>query len=303
MKIIETVRKTNLKRLLGKLAKFDLKQIQAAGWHLQRNDYYSPLNDIQFLEQNRDLWKEPVDPPCVDWNQEGQMSVAEEVSTFVDELKNVPQQTREKGIFYWQNEMWNNADALVQYGLVRSRQPKRYIEIGCGWSSMLLRDALKKNEAVTEVTLIEPYPNPNIFPHLPNDWTRYPAILQRAPIELFETLEAGDILFYDGSHCTKVGSDVNFFFFNVLPRIKPGVLIHIHDIFFPWVYPEPWIMELGQTWNEQFVLQAFLMHNNAYRVFIANAFLGHHKSEELKRLYNGIQPHYGCSFWMEKVGI
>jgi hypothetical protein len=95
---------------------------------------------------------------------------------------------------------------------------------------------------------------------------------------------------------------VNWFFFQVLPRLRDGVLIHLHDIFFPRDYPKEWLLERRQSWNEQFVLQAFLMHNSAYRVEIANAFIAHQRGEEIKALYGEIQPFWGASFWMMKGG-
>jgi predicted O-methyltransferase YrrM len=208
--------------------------------------------------------------------------------------------TGDPGVYCWKNDFWNNADALVQYGLVRSRQPRRVIEIGCGWSSLLLAKALGRNEVPCKVVQIEPHPNAEIFRRLPSHWVHHQCILQRAPMEIFERLDAGDILFYDGSHCAKVASDVTWFFFRILPRLKSGVLIHIHDIFLPYDYPEQWIFERGQTWNEQYVLQAFLMHNSAYKIVIANRYLFSHHGRELDDLYRGVQPSYGVSFWMQK---
>lgn len=122
----------------------------------------------------------------------------------------------------------------------------------------------------------------------------------RAALEEFDALEAGDVLFYDGSHCAKTGSDVNHFFFKVLPRLRPGGLIHIHDIFLPDPYPEAWIFEKGQTWNEQFVLQAFLMHNAAYEVTLANDWMHAYHADELARAYTVLDDQFGCSFWLTK---
>jgi predicted O-methyltransferase YrrM len=203
--------------------------------------------------------------------------------------------------FYWRNDFWGNADALVQYGLCRSRRPRRVIEVGCGWSSLLLARALEKNKAPYEVVQIEPYPRRTLLEALPDHWELHETILQKAPLELFDRLEQGDVLFYDGSHCSKVASDVNWFFFRILPRLKPGVLIHLHDISLPYEYPVPWIFERGQTWNEQYVFQAFMMHNSAYKILIANKYLWHHCGQLLDGFYKGVQPSYGASVWMEKV--
>lgn len=284
------------------LRELDFKEIQKCGFHLQPNDYYSPLNDCSFLHANRDLWVESFDPLDIDWNIMGQLKVAREISAYVQELADVPNDpTGDPGVYCWRNDFWNNADAVVQYGLVRSRQPKRVIEIGCGWSSLLLARALTQNKTPCSVIQIEPYQNLEIFTRLPVDWVHHKCILQRAPIEIFDKLQKGDILFYDGSHCSKAASDVNWFFFRILPRLKSGVLIHLHDIFFPYEYPEEWIFERGQTWNEQYILQAFLMNNDKYKILIANHYLFAHRKRELDDLYQGIQPSHGVSFWMQKA--
>jgi predicted O-methyltransferase YrrM len=280
--------------------------LQALGFHLQRKDYYSSLNDCDFLEANPDLWKEPVTPAAIDWRVEAQLGVANELAQYLDELRDVPTDPpADSSAYGWNNDFWNSADALVQYGLVRARKPRRYVEVGCGWSSLLLKRALRLNAAQgveAEVTLVEPYPNRAIFANLPTQWEIHRTILQRADLDIFDRLEAGDFFFYDGSHCAKIASDVNWFFFRILPRLKPGVIIHLHDIFLPEEYPASWVLERGQTWNEQHLLQAFLVNNSAYAILIANRFLFHHRRTELEALYRGIQPTFGCSFWMQKVG-
>jgi hypothetical protein len=287
------------------LQQVGFRKLQALGFHLQRKDYYSPLNDCEFLEVNIDLWKEPVIPAAIDWQVDAQLAAAEELSPYLGELRDVPNDPpADCSAYGWNNGFWNNADALIHYGLVRARKPRRYVEVGCGWSSLLLKRALSLNAnqgIEAEVTLIEPYPNQAIFANLPNHWEIHRTILQRADLKIFDRLEAGDFLFYDGSHCAKVASDVNWFFFRILPRLKPGVIIHLHDIFLPEEYPESWIFERGQTWNEQHLLQAFLMNNSAFEILIANRFLFHQRRAELEALFQGIQPAWGCSFWMQKI--
>jgi len=279
------------------------RELQRFGWHLQPVDYYSPLNDLAFLEANADLWQGDDPGAEIDWNHPGQAATASLVGGFVEELLDVPEHpvanvpTR----FHWQNNFWNNADALVQYGLARAWKPRRWIEIGCGWSSLLLARALEANDTPTEVVQIEPYPNPALFAAVPRDWTQHRTILQRAPLELFDSLEAGDVCFYDGSHCVRTASDVNWFFFRVLPRLRPGVVVHLHDIFLPESYPVDWMFERYQSWNEQYLLQAYLMHNRATEILIANRWLWRREPELLDRLYRGVQPPWGCSFWFRKV--
>lgn len=297
--------KVHLRALLEKVG---FRRLQRLGFHLQGNDYYSPLNDCDFLEANRDLWSQPpLEPADIDWRRADQLALAREISPYLTELSDVPVTPPADGSAYgWKNNFWENADALVQYGFVRARRPRRYVEIGCGWSSLLLKRALARNSAEgapCAVTLIEPYPNPKLFRHFPAEWKIRREMIQRTDLAVFAGLEAGDVLFYDGSHCSKVASDVNWFFFRVLPVIKPGVIVHLHDISLPHEYPNPWIFERGQTWNEQYVLQAFLMHNRDYTVLIGNNYLSTHHTAELRELYHGLQPVYGSSFWMQKTPV
>lgn len=298
------LRRPVLKAAIALLRRADLQDVQRLGWHFQRRDFYSPLNDLAFLDANRDLWTSVEDPPGIDWAPERQLAVAREACAFVEELRDVPREPQAPVAYAWDNSFWNNFDAVAQYGLVRSRKPRRYVEVGCGWSSLLLARALARNRAegapATEVALVEPYPNELIFERLPGDWARHPVMLQRAPLELFDRLEAGDVLFYDGSHCARVASDVNWFFFRVLPRLRPGVLVHLHDIFLPHDYPEEWIFRRGQTWNEQYVLQAFLMHNPEWRIELGCRWLMTHHRSELEGLLKGVQPPLGVSFWMRR---
>jgi predicted O-methyltransferase YrrM len=281
-------------------------RVQSLGWHFQANDFYSPLNDLAFLEANRDLWTNPVDPADVDMRLAHQEDVAREVSRYVPELRDIPATSDSVTTFYWDNNFWNSADAMVQYGLVRSRKPRKVIEVGCGWSSLLLAKAMIRNAQETglpqgDVTQVEPYPRKDVMAALPRHWKMHECMLQRAPLDLFASLSDGDILFYDGSHCAKVASDVNWFFFRVLPVVRPGVLIHVHDIFFPYDYPEDWIFARGQTWNEQYLLQAFLMNNPRYQIEIANRYLWVKRRQLLEQSYGDVQPAWGCSLWMKKV--
>jgi predicted O-methyltransferase YrrM len=281
------------------------RRVQQAGYHFQVRDFYSSCNDVEFLDANRDLWQRKGDPLGIDWNLPRQLEVAREVAGYIEELRDIPQHSDDVRVFCWRNPFFNSADALVHYGLFRSRKPRRVVEVGCGWSSLLLARALNANEASgshrAEVTQIEPYPRRELMSVLPKHWTMHESIIQRAPLEIFEKLGAGDILFYDGSHVAKCASDVNWFFFEVLPRLASGVLIHVHDIFFPHDYPEQWMFERGQTWNEQYVLQALLMGGDRYRVEIANRLLCVHHQATLDSLYKGLQPSFGCSLWMMKA--
>lgn len=149
------------------------------------------------------------------------------------------------------------------------------------------------------VDQIEPYPRRELLSALPSHWTLHETTLQRAPLAVFDALESGDVCFFDGSHVARAASDVVWFFFEVLPRLRPGVVVHIHDVFWPSDYPDQWIFERGQTWNEQYVLQAFLMYNERFAPLICNAALVQLRAETLDELYRetGVGSN-GVSAWL-----
>jgi predicted O-methyltransferase YrrM len=289
------------------LAATPIREIQDRGYHFQLRDYYSGLNDIPFLVEHWDLWHDRPFPQGIDWDLDAQLEQVHQISPYFSELADVPLNAPPGPLrYYWNNDFWRGADAAVHYGLLRHRKPRRVVEIGCGWSSLLLADALKRNEdegrQAATVDQVEPFPRMELLSALPTDWNLHEVLLQRAELALFESLGSGDFCFFDGSHVVRTGSDVVWFFSEVLPRLKPGVLIHVHDIFWPNDYPDEWIMERGQTWNEQFLLQAFLMYNDSYRPIVSNTALLHSRRSQLDVLYRDFpDAHSGVSFWFERV--
>jgi predicted O-methyltransferase YrrM len=160
--------------------------------------------------------------------------------------------------------------------MIRHSKPKRIIEVGSGYSSAMTLDTNELHFGNSiRCTFIEPYPELLQSLLRPGDRERIevlPVRVQEVPLERFAELESGDILFIDSTHVAKAGSDVPYLYFQVLPRLKPGVLVHIHDIFSGFEYPQPWVFE-GRNWNEIYILRAFLMFNRAFRVLLFNTFL------------------------------
>jgi len=124
--------------------------------------------------------------------------------------------------------------------MIRHLKPARFIEAGCGMSSCVILDTLEAMKLNTRLTLIEPYPEFLLQLIQPGDRGRFELkqqCMQDVPLDLFTSLEDGDILFIDTSHSSKIGSDVNHIFFQVLPLLKKGVYVHFHDIWYPFEYP------------------------------------------------------------------
>jgi len=177
--------------------------------------------------------------------------------------------------YYSNNGFFIYADAFALYAMLRSRKPRRIIEIGSGFSSAVMMDTNEQflNKSL-QITFIEPYSErlQKLMRQGDHTTAAYKLIekrIQDVPVEVFDTLEENDIFFVDSSHVSKVGSDLNHILFNIVPRLKPGVILHFHDIFYPFEYPESWIKQ-GIYWNEAYLLRAFLMYNKHYKVLLMN---------------------------------
>lgn len=144
-------------------------------------------------------------------------------------------------------------DTLALYAMVKKHSPKTYLEIGSGMTTCFARQAIKDAGLKTRIVSIDPQPRgeiDSICDEVIRDG------LETCDLSAFDRLEAGDILFFDGSHRSFMNSDVTVFFIDVLPRIKPGVIVHVHDILLPWDYPDSFKY---WYWNEQYLLAVYLM--------------------------------------------
>jgi predicted O-methyltransferase YrrM len=161
-----------------------------------------------------------------------------------------------------------DADAL--YAIIRDATPRRVVEIGSGSSTAVIAAALDANSREghpSEFTSIDPYAAPQIEGTLHADVQfRHEAVSLLDADESWRALESGDVLFVDSSHVYKPGSDVEHEFLHVYPALAPGVLVHVHDIFWPADYPLPWNLDSSQFWNEQYVLAAVLENSDRYEV-------------------------------------
>lgn len=300
-------RSSSIDDAIATLADAPIREVQGRGYHFQKYDYYSALNDLAFLSANWDLWHDRPLPRGIAWDLDAQLDEVRRIAPYVRELSDVPWDPPSgPPQYYWNNDFWRGADAKVHYGLLRDLKPRRIVEIGTGWSSLLMAQALRRNEAEgappRQVDQVDPFPRRQLLSALPEDWQLHEAVLQRAGFHLFDALGPGDVCFYDGSHVARAGSDVVWFFFEVLPRLAPGVLIHVHDVFWPSDYPDEWIFERGQTWNEQYILQAFLMYNREFTPLVCNAPLFDRHRDVLRDLYKGTADSCkGVSVWLSRT--
>ena len=165
---------------------------------------------------------------------------------------------RDQGSPFWSNTYFTGLDAIALYGLLGARKPVRFLEVGSGNSTRFARRAVEDLQLATRITSIDPQPRASIDA-LCDEIIRSP--LEETDLRIFDQLEAGDFLFIDNSHRVFQNSDVTVFFLEVLPRLKPGITVHIHDIFIPYDYPEVWAK---RHYSEQYLLAAYVLGGAAH---------------------------------------
>lgn len=198
----------------------------------------------------------------------------------------------------WVNGYFPCLDAVALYGFLALGNPPRYFEIGSGHSTKFARQAIRDHRLRTEITSLDPHPRATIDA-LADTVIRQP--LEAVNARLFDELESGDILFCDGSHRCFTNSDVTVFFLEILPRLRPGVRVHIHDVTLPNDYPPAYNR---RYYSEQYLLAAYLLaRGTRFDVLLPNAFIlqDSELSARLTPLWQDlhIPAIGGCSFWLE----
>lgn len=200
------------------------------------------------------------------------------------------------------NDCIFDGDAVGLFCMLNTIRPKRLIEVGSGHSSAVTLDV---NEYCFDnrmsLHFIEPYADrfKSILKESDNVDLQEVG-LQDIDLSYFDQLEAGDILFIDSTHVSKAGSDVNYLFFEILPRLKSGVIIHLHDIFYPFEYPHEWVKR-GMVWNELYLLRAFLQYNDDFEIiYFQNMMEKFYRNEMEENWPFENSSIHGGSFWMRK---
>lgn len=265
---------------------------ERAGVHVLPVHFYSVIPEVGKLPDS--IWKAPSKLRGIQIDKEFHLHFLKEIAPqFQDELRSFPVDKPEdflsRPVYYHNEPGFGAPDAHLLYSFLRHHKPRQIIEVGSGFSTLCMLAAVQRSES-GKVTCIEPYPHPFLSKLDSVDLER--SEVQAIELSLFESLEDGDLLFIDSSHVSRIGSDVNYLFFEVLPRLKPGVFVHIHDIFFPFEVPKHWIKEHLVFWNEQYLLQAFLMYNSAFKIYFSNSWAAWRFTDAWKEAFP-LSPYYG----------
>lgn len=254
-----------------------LKLLESCGY--LPGNYYSPIPDLTEIRRRQDaIFKKNREVSGIDLNKNEQFNLLQQFAIYYKDLPYDFKSRKDSGTRYRAKETWyTNSDAIMLFCMLCHFKPARIIEVGSGFSSAIILDTNERYlNNKTTVTFIDPEPQRLLGLLKEEDKKNCSirnTIVQDVSLDLFKTLEANDILFIDSSHISKVGSDLNYILFEVLPVLKPGVIIHFHDIYFPFELPMHWVIERKWFWNENYILRAYLTGNKEYKIINFNSFL------------------------------
>jgi len=198
------------------------------------------------------------------------------------------------------NYSWGDGSSL--HAMLRHHCPNRIIEIGSGWSSACIIDTVEHYlGGACSVTFVDPHPA--LVRELvgAGEALYFEKRVQDVPLDMFKELEGGDIVFIDSSHVLRTGSDVCFELFEILPCLRTGVLVHIHDMFWPFEYPRAWAIDENRSWNELYAVRAILTDNANWRIILFNDYLATLERPILEATYPQFLRNSGGALWLERT--
>jgi hypothetical protein len=265
--------------------------------------YYSPVPDMDDIRRQADrIYDRPDHLVGVDLNEDAQLELFKVLAPLANDVDfNADPGPDQR--YYTNNPSYGTGDASIMQAFLRHLRPKRYLEVGSGWTTAL---ALDTNDRWLDnrmrITCIEPYPIDLSKLLRPTDDVEVIASpVQEVALGRFEELEEGDLLFIDCSHVVKTGSDAHHLITRVLPVVPVGVYIHIHDIFWPFEYPKHWIEE-GRAWSEAYLLHAFLAFNPAFEIVLFNDWLTYTHHDQMADEVPALSPGAGGAIWLRRRG-
>lgn len=272
--------------------------------HVLPGHYASPIPSLREVraDQERIFDRTCRHIPGIDLRESEQMALMEQ---FVGHYRQMPfaAGTVPGSRYHLDNDFFTHMDGVILFCMLMHLKPRRVVEIGSGYSSRAMLDTSGRFlGGATEFVFVEPEPGRLLSLLSPEEAASLRVVrdrVQNVPLGLFDTLGENDILFIDSSHVAKVGSDVNHLLFRVLPRVRRGVYVHFHDVFFPFEYPESWIYE-GRALNEAYMLRAFLQYNVAFEVVVMNGFIQQFHEAWLRQNMPACVQGTGTSLWLRK---
>ena len=274
---------------------------EAGGYHLLPRHFYSPIADPD-TANGTDFSKEMYPIDDLNYSESASLDFLKSISEYSDELaREFPAAAPGGTDFNWDNPFFAGLDAAALYTMVRKIRPQRIVEVGSGYSTHISVRALERN-GQGKLTSVEPNPTANLL-KLSNRIQNIQCRIQEAPTEIFASLGPGDILFIDSSHVSCLGSDVNFEIFEILPGLPAGAIVHFHDVFLPFEYPREWVVNRRWSWNEQYLLYAFLRMNESFEIWMPNSYVIRRHPARVSAAvpFLDVLATPGSSFWLQKT--
>lgn len=276
----------------------NLKAFLRTGVFPIRDHYYEPQ-----ISYSKEFDANKIRNLRIDFNLERQIQSLSKLQYSHELAQLAKEGIAGNGKFYFKNPSFGPGDADLYYLIVRNLKPKKIIEIGSGYSTLICVEALQKNDSEhfnSSLTCIEPFEL---------DWLENIKEIQliresveKVSMEVFTSLQENDILFIDSSHIIRPENDVLFEYLELLPQLNKGVIIHIHDIFTPRHYRSEWLQEEFRFWNEQYLLEAFLYFNDTFEIMYSVNHLKNDAFEETKKILTTITSNdEPGSFWLRKI--
>ena len=276
---------------LGVLIKRSFPIWQRLGFHVTRNHYYEPVPDTRTLKD--ETWSRHSEMVGMETNEQEQVRLLSGFSArFKGEYERFPRhKTPTPYQYHVNNRSLGSVDGEILYCMIRCFKPRKIFEIGSGHSTYLSAQAVLKNREENghyecELVAVDPYPNSVVRAGFPGLSRLIPEQVQDVPLSEFGELRENDILFIDSSHVLKIGSDVQYEYLEVLPRLNKGVLVHAHDIFLPSEYPREWVNKQYNFYTEQYLLQAFLTFNSVFEALWMASYMHLKHAEKLEKAFS-----------------
>ena len=264
--------------------------------------FYSPIPDVNEIRKKENLvFDTKKEVKAIDLNDSVQLNL---IGEFRKHYGAIPfeDHSSSKFRYHYNNEMYSHSSAVLLYSMLLHLKPNRIIEVGSGYTSALMLDVNNIFlENKMKLTFIEPYPKRLKSLLKSSDYSNVTIIeekLENVDTSIFSQLQENDILFIDSTHVSKIGSDVNTILFEILPLLNKNVFIHFHDILYPFEYPKEWIYS-GQFWNEAYMLKAFLMYNDSFKIHFFNTYATMKFEDSFKDMPLFTKNMGGC-IWLKK---
>lgn len=266
--------------------------------------FYSPIVDVEQVKARFGRPPADIAPEAIRVDGAAMRQLWTELLPFLQDIP-FPEDADPTCRYHFRNPAFGYGDGSILHAMLRRFRPQRLVEVGSGHSSACSIETIDRYlDGEVDVSFVEPYPAlllKLLGEERAAKCTIHATGVQDTDPQVFARLEAGDVLFIDSTHVMKTGSDVCHELFHVLPALKPGVLVHFHDIFWPFEYGPNWVVKENRSWNEVYGLRAFLMYNDAFEVVFFNDWFARHGRDLIEAGYPAMLKNTGGSIWLRKT--